>query len=185
MFSFQDSIHLTECFEVSKDDLDALSTDGCAALFQNFNTIKLFKKSSDETFKFNSKLKARHLETDQYYPECPVQDEWNSKNIQQNIQDWKSSIFNNEDLHWFHNSSSEPLDYANPKIEITFDQLVGRKGFDKQKASHYFKNNYSELNHKQKKITQISYFVIFIIFVIFVCYFCYLFVIINISSMII
>jgi hypothetical protein len=149
VFSLQDSIHLTECFEVSKEDLDALSTDGCAALFKNFNTIKLFKKSSGETFKFNSKLKARHLETDQYYPECPAQDEWNSKNIQQNIQDWKSSIFNNEDLHWFHNSSSEPLDPANPKIEITFDQLVGRKGFEKQKASHSVKNNHSELNDEQ------------------------------------
>jgi len=117
VFSLQDSIHLTECFEVSKEDLDALSTDGCAALFKNFNTIKLFKKSSGETFKFNSKLKARHL--------------------------------NNEDLHWFHNSSSEPLDPANPKIEITFDQLVGRKGFEKQKASHSVKNNHSELNDEQ------------------------------------
>lgn len=39
-----------------------------------------------------------------------------------------------EDLHWFHGPSLEPLDPINPKIQITFDQLVGRNGFEKLKV---------------------------------------------------
>ena len=42
---------------------------------------------------------------------------------------------NTEDLHWFHDHSSEPLDPINPRIQITFDQLVGRPGFEKLKVN--------------------------------------------------
>jgi hypothetical protein len=136
--TLQDSFHLVECSEVSTKALENAFTDGCSALLGIFSSNKTLKKSSDETFKFNAKLRKRHQKTDQYYPECPQEDEWNSKDVRQKILDWKYSIFNNEHLHWFHNSSHEPLDPFDPKIEITFDQLVNRKGFEKQKASHYF-----------------------------------------------
>jgi hypothetical protein len=116
-------------------DSDDSSPRGCSALFDNFYSGKSFEKSSSETFKFNTKTRQKFLNNDQYYPECLYQEVFNSNDIQQKMLDWQVSIFKNENLHWFHNSSSEPLDLSNPRIEITLDQLIGRKGFEHRKAS--------------------------------------------------
>ncbi len=139
-FFLQVHVQLVDCLEIPRENLEELSSENCAALFNIFTSNVTLKSSSDDVFQYNLALKTRHLQTDQYYPECPSQDEWNSNDIRQKILDWKSSLFNNEHLHWFHNSSSEPLDLSNPKIEITFDQLVGRKGFERRKVIYLIFN---------------------------------------------
>ena len=123
---------MNDCFEVLKNDLEDLSNEGCASLFSNFHSNRRFQKAKEETFKFNAKFRKKFFKGDPFYPECPEQDSWNSVNIREAIKDWKASIFDKEDLHWFHDSSKEPLDPFNPRLNLTFDQLAGRKIFGRR-----------------------------------------------------
>ena len=79
-------------------------------------------------------MRQKFFRNEPLYPECMAQKEWNTNDIREEILKWKHIIMNNVHLHWFHDSSSEPLDPINPRIQVTFDQLIGRKGFEKLKV---------------------------------------------------
>ena len=127
----QDSVHLVDCYVVPKDLLESVSTECYTTNFDDF------VRSSEETFKFNAKTREKFFKKDPIYPECLAQEDWNTNDIQGEVLRWRKSIMNNEDLHWFHDSSSEPLDPLRPRLQITFDQLVGRKGFEKLKVKFF------------------------------------------------
>ena len=109
-------------------ELDELTAAGHLAHFDES------KRPSGETFKFNAKMRQKFFRNEPLYPECMAQKEWNTNDIREEILKWKYFIMNNVHLHWFHDSSSEPLDPINPRIQVTFDQLIGRKGFEKLKV---------------------------------------------------
>ena len=136
-FVFQSEVHLADCFGVPKEQLEELSAEDYTALFEEF------KRPSNKTFNFNAITNQTFFKNEPLYPECMAQEEWNTNDIQGAILKWRNSIMNTEDLHWFHDPSSEPLDPINPRIQITFDQLVGRPGFEKLKvnSSVYLFNN--------------------------------------------
>ena len=115
------------------EDLEQLSDNGCTLTLPE----KIMQKSGKKLFRLNARTGQRIAETVQnnIYPECPEQKEWNTEGIRKNFQNWRASIFNQEDLNWFHDSSTDPLDLAKPKIEITFDQFVGRKKYEKYPVS--------------------------------------------------
>ena len=96
-------------------------------------------------------MRKYNFKNEPLYPECMAQKEWNTNDIQDKVLNWKKLIMNNEDLHWFHDSSSEPLDPTNPRIQVTFDQLIGRKGFERRKVifptfSNQFLNEYIRIS---------------------------------------
>lgn len=121
---------MVNCFELATENL---TPEACANL--PLTLEKICSDLPEETYKFNTRTRKRFTKADQDYPECPFEKEWNSKDIRNKILSWKSSIEDNQDLHWFHDYSPEPLDLSNPVIEITFEQLVGRQGFEKRKVS--------------------------------------------------
>ena len=127
-------------------ELDELTAEGYVTHFDES------KKPSDETFKFNPKMRKYNFKNEPLYPECMAQKEWNTNDIQDKVLNWKKLIMNNEDLHWFHDSSSEPLDPTNPRIQVTFDQLIGRKGFERRKVifstfKNQFLNEYIRISY--------------------------------------
>ena len=122
---YQDEVHLEDCFAVPKEQLEEATLKGSMPVFDQS------KRTTDQTFKLNAKTRKTHFKNEPLYPECLAHEDWNTKDIQGEILKWKNSIMRNEDLLWFHDSSSEPLDPSNPKIQITFDQLVDRKQFEK------------------------------------------------------
>ena len=135
----QDDVHLVDCFAIPRDHLDELIAEGFM--------VDLDKCIRPEvaSFKLNTRMRNTFLKSDLLYPECLAEKDWDSKDVQGKMLEWKNSIMNNEDLHWFHDSSPEPLDTIKPKIQISFDQLIGRKGFEKLKViiSSFISSSYA------------------------------------------
>ena len=132
----QDYVHLVDCNVVPEDILESVSIECFATNFD------IFVRSSEETFKFNTKTREKFFKKDPIYPECLALEDWNTNEIQSEILRWRKSIMNKEDLHWFHDSSPEPLDPLRPRLQITFDQLIGRKGFEKLKVKMFLRQFY-------------------------------------------
>ena len=128
----QDDVHLVDCHSVPKEKLEELAAEGFVIHIDRHNRL------SEATFNFNAKTRETYFKTEPLYPECLAKEDWNTEDIEGEILKWKNSIMNTDDLHWFHDSSSEPLDPIKPRIQITFDQLVGRKGFEKIKVINLF-----------------------------------------------
>lgn len=127
---------MVNCFELEKS-----SPEDAASLPLRYN-LEASKAPETTSFKYNTMTRSRFGRTDQYYPECPEQNDWNTDHIRKSILEWKASMNDRGDFHWFHDSSSEPLDPSNPVIEITFDQLVGRTGFEMRKVTYPMANLY-------------------------------------------
>lgn len=118
---------MVDCSIVARHDQEDLTTDGCVAVLGS-GRFETTKQSSQQKFKVNAKTHQRKLvSTNLEFPSCPTQKEWNSQNVRQSILDWKESLHRKEGLNWFHDSDPEPLDLENPRIKITFDQLVNRE----------------------------------------------------------
>ena len=65
------------------------------------------------------------------------QKDWNIKNIREALEKWMTSFEMKENLYWYHDSDSEPLDLENPRIKITFNQLENRRTFNGLKVTNY------------------------------------------------
>ena len=119
-----DSVHLVDCSEMAKLHAEDTTSSDCASAVSNLD----FKKVSNEVFKFNAKTREKvpqHVQDNNLH--CPEDTEWNGQEIRGSIVRWKRSILDNSDLLWHLNSSSEPLDLSNPRIQIVLDQWVGRQ----------------------------------------------------------
>ncbi len=124
-----DKEFMIDCFTLDETDLANVNIEGCK-IDMDVQALAKIATADRDKFKFSLKhdeIKS-YKEIDAKIP-CDEQ-EWNRDSIRHSIEDWLESV-DNGDLLWYLDGDQEPLDPANPTIDIFLDHYHNRAGFDR------------------------------------------------------
>ncbi len=110
------------CRDVQPGSSELLQIDECSIFFDPEP-----KPLSNKWQKIDKNLQKKLPES--YEVPCENQEEWNRESIPERISSWMENLTKENFLPWFYESSPEPFDPVQPRLEVTIPNLMGRENF--------------------------------------------------------